>query len=208
MPAAGRDPVVLSKSQRRKQRKWDRQRRKAAKGRRYLNVPRKFVDHPRYGDKPIISGETWTEADLMRAHWRYAHRGWDPKILFPETAIRADCSRQNFCCYARWLYVDIARRCRKCRRWFIFFALEQKYWYEVLGFHIDADCLDCQECRHGGQEQERLKARYTELLAIKDKSREEWLELSGLGDRLHESGYIKNLHTLQKSRMPKRMRTT
>ena len=200
--------MILSKAQKRKQRKWERQRRKLTKGLRRLDVPRKFVMHPRYGDKPIISDENWTEAEVRAAHWSYGRLNYDQKILFPETAIRANPMKQRTGYGWRRLYVDIARPCRSCGRWFIFFALEQKYWYEELGFFIDADCVHCQECRNKTHEHERRRARYAELLAAPDKTEAEWRKLSVLGDYLYEAGEIKRPETLARTRMPKRMRTT
>lgn len=200
--------TILTKAQRREQRKWARQRKKLTKGMLRLDVPREFVNHPRYGDQPIISGETHSAAEVRAAHWSYARLNYDQKILFPETAIRANPMKQRTGYGWRRLYVDIARRCRSCGRWFLFFALEQKYWYEDLGFFIDADCVHCQDCRHKAHEEERLRARYAELLAMPGKTEEEWHELSRLGDHLYETGYIRRRETLLGTRMPKRMRTT
>ncbi|MEM1298594.1 MAG: zinc-ribbon domain containing protein [Pseudomonadota bacterium] len=167
---------------------------------------KKFVDHPRYGDQPIRSGENWTEAEVRAAYWGYNRTAYTRDVLFPETAIRADWTKQ----YAGWgwrrAYVDIARPCRTCRRWFLFFALEQKYWYETLGFFIDADCVHCQECRHEQHVQDRQVQLYEALLAKPGKTRSEWLELSRLGDALFEIGYIKKAETLQRTRLPRRLR--
>jgi len=198
--------VILSKAQKRKQRKWARQRKKLTKGMRRLDVPRKFVDHPRYGNQPIISGESWTEAEVRAAHWSYGRLNYTQQILFPETAICANPMKQRTGYGWRRLYVDIARPCRTCGRWFIFFALEQRYSYEELGFFIDADCVHCQDCRHKAHEEERARARDAELLAAPEKTDVEWQELSRLGDHLYEAGYIKRPETLAKTRMPKRMR--
>ena len=56
------------------------------------------------------------------------------RAYFPESAIPADESRQNYSVIPRLCYVDELRRCRKCDRDFIFFAREQHFWYEVLRF--------------------------------------------------------------------------
>ena len=37
-------------------------------------------------------------------------------------------------------YYDVTRTCRDCDRPFIFFAQEQKHWYEQLGLPLEADC--------------------------------------------------------------------
>ena len=196
------------KAQERQQRKWARQRRKLTKGMRRLDVPRTFMDHPRYGDQPIVSGEGWSEAEVRRAHWSYARVNWDEKVLFPETAIRANPCRQRTDYGWRTLYVDIARRCRTCGQWFLFFALEQKFWFEELGFFIDADCVHCQHCRHAAHDEQRLKDRYAALLNQPEKTLREWRELESLGDHLFAAGHITKPETLLRSRMPKRLRRT
>ena len=197
--------MVLSKAQKRQQRQWARRRKKLTKGVRRLDTPRKFVDHPRYGDQPILSGEGFSESEVRAAHWSYARHHYTPQILFPETAIRANPMKQRTGHGWRRLYVDIARPCRTCKRWFLFFALEQKHWYEGLGFFIDADCVDCQDCRHQTHEHRRRRARYAELLG-REKTDAEWQELSGLGDYLYEIGEITKLETLARTRPPKRRR--
>ncbi|MEM7060049.1 MAG: zinc-ribbon domain containing protein [Pseudomonadota bacterium] len=142
---------------------------------------------------------------MRTSYWRY--KRVSPYIMyFPETAIRANISRQNTGWGWRPYYVDIARPCRICRRWFIFFALEQKHWYETLGFFIDADCLECQDCRYDRQGQEARVRRYEALLAIAQKSREDWTELELLGQHLFDIGYIRKPESLLKTRVPKRLR--
>lgn len=79
-------------------------------------TPIRFVPHSRYGAAPIVSGEAWSEHDVLRSYWRYGHKSWEPRIVYPQTAIHADCKCQEFGSFAGWLCVDIARRCRKCRR--------------------------------------------------------------------------------------------
>ena len=185
-----------------------RNRRRAQKRYRRLDVPRHFVDHPRYGDLPIISGEAWTETQIRRAHWSYGRVNWDHTILFPETAIRANPCRQLAGYGWRTLYVDIARRCRTCGQWFLFFALEQKFWFEELGFFIDADCVHCQPCRHAAHAEQRLKDRYAALLNQPEKSMREWQELESLADHLFASGHITKPGTLLRSRIPKHLRRT
>ena len=193
--------MKLSKAERRVQR---RQRRSYRRLKTRLN----FVDHPRYGNLPIRSREGYTEDEVRRAFWGYSSFAWDRKIIFAETAIQADVTKQNYGCIPRLLYVDIARRCRKCQCWFIFFALEQKYWFEELGFNVDADCVHCQECRHDEHVLKAQIERYGALLGQTEKTIEEWQELSEIANSLWEIGYIRKSATLQKSRMPKRLRGT
>lgn len=190
--------MKLTKAERRHRRRMRRQYRRVATR---LNL----VEHPRYGAAPIRSRENYNEWQVRDAFWQYGALTHDRKILFPETAIRADLTRQNYCCSPRYLYVDMAKVCRKCGRWFIFFALEQKYWFEDLGFFVDADCVHCQDCRHEEHVLKDRIARYDALRGQAEKTVEEWAELGQIADTLWEAGYIRKPETLRKSRMPKRL---
>ncbi|MEM7190740.1 MAG: zinc-ribbon domain containing protein, partial [Pseudomonadota bacterium] len=163
MPAKGKLPA-LSKAEK-------RARRRNRKHFKRLQTKIRFVDHPRYGNTPIRSRTPITEGEMRAAYWGYNRRHLPDIIYFPETAIRADPSRQYAGYGWRRYYVDIARTCRTCRRWFLFFALEQQHWYEELGFFIDADCVECQECRYSRHGQLARIARYEALLANPEKSR-------------------------------------
>ncbi|MEM7061150.1 MAG: zinc-ribbon domain containing protein [Pseudomonadota bacterium] len=198
MPAGKKTPK-LSKAEK-------RERRRNRKRYQRLSTGRAFVDHPRYGDAPIRSATPITAAEMRASYWGYNRTHIPDAIYFPETAIRADRSRQRTGWGWRPYYVDIARRCRKCRRWFLFFALEQKYWYETLGFFIDADCVDCQECRHDRHEQRAFIHQYEALLARPDKSQREWSDLEQLGQHLFEIGYVRKAESLLKTRPPKRFK--
>lgn len=183
-----------------------RQHKRALRKLPHMATKFRFVDHPRYGDQPIRSNEGHSREAVRRAFWQYGGSTWEQLILFPETAIRADLSKQRHGYSPRMLYVDIARPCRRCGRWFIFFALEQKHWFETLGFFCDADCVHCQECRHEAHMRDAQIDRYGALLAEPGKSTAEWDELAKLGDALWEAGYIRKRETLLKTRMPKRLR--
>ncbi|WP_366929827.1 zinc-ribbon domain containing protein [uncultured Thiodictyon sp.] len=94
----------------------------------------KFVDHPRYGRLPRMTGlnpdTNYTDVFL---HWHSAK-----ECRIPNTAIRADLSRQTPATVQVTHYFDVRRQCRDCDKPFIFFAEEQKYWYEILGFGLDS----------------------------------------------------------------------
>lgn len=160
-----------------------------------------YVIHPRYGDRPILSDERWTEAEIRRAFWRYGSQR-----IFPETAIKANIARQKYGYSPRRVYVDVEKRCRSCGRKFLFFALEQQYWFEVLQFFVDADCVHCQDCRHLTHLFRQKIAEYEALLARPGKTVAQWDRLSTLADALYHEGYIKKPETLLKSRMPRRLR--
>lgn len=163
----------------------------------------RFVEHPRYGSQPIRSGERWTEAKIRHAYWRYNSE----RMIFPESAITADIARQCYGYSPRRVYVDCARVCRTCHRPFLFFALEQQFWFEVLKFFVDADCRHCQGCRYESQLFKRSVAEYDGLISQPEKIRADWGRLEELGDALFAEGYVTKPETLLKSRMPKRLRT-
>ncbi|MEM9045735.1 MAG: zinc-ribbon domain containing protein [Pseudomonadota bacterium] len=179
-----------------------RQRKRALKRFKRSTQRSRYVDHPRYGNRPIISGERWTLEQIRQAYWGYRRQG----VIFPESAITADLSRQRYGYSPRRVYVDMEQVCRTCRRKFLFFALEQKFWFEVLGFFCDAQCHHCQDCRHERHLFERSIEEYGALLGQAHKTRKEWDRLEELGAALFEVGYIKKPETLLKSRMPKRLR--
>ncbi len=106
-----------------------------------------FVKHSRYGNTPIPSDYKYTKEEIDKAHWRYSSLKY-----FQETAIPADTTKQKYNLYPRKIYVDIEEQCEVCKRPFIFFAKEQKYWFENLGFWIDAHCTKCIDCRKKDQE--------------------------------------------------------
>ncbi|MEM7236668.1 MAG: zinc-ribbon domain containing protein [Pseudomonadota bacterium] len=164
----------------------------------------RFVEHPRYGCQPIRSGERWTNAGIRQAYWRYGSE----RMIFPESAITANISRQRYGYSPRRVYVDCARVCRVCHRPFLFFALEQQFWFEVLRFFVDADCRHCQDCRHDRHLFRRSTAEYDALMGMDPKTPAQWDRLEELGNALFAEGYIKRPETLLKSRMPKRLRRT
>jgi hypothetical protein len=75
-------------------------------------------------------------------------------------------------------YFDVKRQCRDCGRPFIFFAEEQKYWYEDLGFPLESDCVRCVVCRKKQQGIEHKRDRYEELFHVVDRTIEQNLELA------------------------------
>ncbi len=129
-----------------------------------------FVDHPRFGRRPQLTGLNPSPADRgVHLHWNATTRNeiatqfesvmgkkWPSGGLhafsartkrIANTAIVADLSRQTAATMAVTHYFDLECNCRDCGRSFIFFAEEQKYWYEELGFGLDSDCVHCVECR-------------------------------------------------------------
>jgi len=144
-----------------------------------------FVPHPRYGSQPRMTGlnvenlkdgayiRCWTATELESWTQKNSFYGIDPAhigCLIPGTAIVADPSRQVGSSMASTHYYDIERKCRDCGQLFIFYAEEQRYWYEDLQFPVDADCIRCVPCRKRSRTLDQLKARYDELSAAESRT--------------------------------------
>jgi Probable zinc-ribbon domain len=140
-----------------------------------------FVEHPRYGRRPRKTGlEPRPEpSEHVFVHW---HGG-----RISETAITADTSRQVPATVQVTHYFDCSRVCRGCERRFIFFAEEQRYWYEELRLPLEADAVRCVPCRRKVRELQVLNLRYQEL-CHSDLSEAEVYEMVEIGLVLVEEG--------------------
>lgn len=166
-----------------------------------------YVEHPRYGKVPRLTGLD-ADMDSMDVHLHYRLRtftrplfdafrrgGWQiPEIgedsprLIPGTAIAADLTRQTPSTMPVSHYYDEERRCIDCRRLFVFFAEEQRYWYEELHFPLDADCVRCYPCRRQQRGIERTKRDYEELVTLADPSPDDMARMAFARLLLVESG--------------------
>lgn len=156
------------------------------------NKLKKYVNHPRYGSEPLPSSEKIPADAISGGHWRYSSLKF-----FPETAMAADTSKQNYAIYPRGIYVDIEETCEVCSRPFIFFAKEQKHWFENLGFWVDAHCTRCTECRKKDQEIRLMQKRYQALVGSKDRTSTESRELKKIAMELYQLGYIRDANKLE-----------
>ena len=152
-----------------------------------------YVMHPRYGDRPIVSEFNIKEYDIEVAHWRLSSVNF-----FPETAIPANIEKQNYAIFPRRIYVDIEEQCEVCKRPFLFFALEQKYWFETLGFWIDSHCTRCMDCRLNDREIRSMQKRYQELVNKDGRTVDETKELKQFALELYMRGYIKDKNKIDK----------
>ena len=152
-----------------------------------------LVPHPRYGAESVASGEGISEATVRASYW-----GYHDAVLYPESAIVADWRRQNFSTFPRGTYVDLRERCRDCGREFLFFAREQKHWYEELGFYVDARCVRCPACRKTEGTLRRRFTRYAEAVAKRELDDAELL--TALGDALFvwEAGLLRDAGKLRR----------
>jgi hypothetical protein len=166
-----------------------------------------YVEHPRFGKGPHYTGldPDCNDPDVQ-FHWRVnirsdgmteeLNRLFGGTIPRPPgncgailgTAVAADLSKQTSATIPVTHYYDEDRICRKCGRHFIFFALEQKYWYEELHFTLDSDCVCCSECRKSNQSIARKRKKYEELIHINNPSADEMLEIAVCAVTLIEGG--------------------
>ena len=177
-----------------------------------LRCSKIYVRHPRYGGTPLRSNDAAAQT-AARKHFRGNSPGPVPVevytgigLYYPDSAIRVRLARSQGIDWAPILCMDRGRRCRTCGRWVLFWALERKYWHEVLKFQAFSDCVDCWECRRDRHEKARLAGEHEELLLRDEKTVEQWKRLASVGDRLFEIGYIRKPATLAKTRVPKRLR--
>jgi hypothetical protein len=169
-----------------------------------------FVDHPRYGRRPKITGLNPNPTDRgVHLHWntttheeivaqyeaaigkKWPYGDWSSyseTTRIPNTAIVADLSRQTPATIPVTHYFDLERTCLDCRRSFIFFAAEQKYWYEELGFGLESDCIRCVECRKRQQGIVRQREQYETLFRVEHRTEEQTLQMAEACLSLIESG--------------------
>jgi hypothetical protein len=127
-----------------------------------------------------VTGNKWSYGDV-NSYGKETRR-------IAGTAIVADLSRQTPATVAVTHYFDVERKCRDCGRPFIFFAEEQKHWYEELGFGLDSDCVRCVECRKRQQGIARQRELYETLFHVPDKTEEQCLEMADACLALIEAG--------------------
>jgi hypothetical protein len=132
-----------------------------------------YVEHPRWGHTPQFTGVEPIAKPLGYRLTTYISHG-----LIPGTAIAADLEGQFHSPVPVLYYFDLARICADCQRPFIFYAEEQKFWYESLGFTLNSDCVRCVPCRKRLQGIAQTRERYEELSHIPSRSTAENLEMA------------------------------
>ena len=165
-----------------------------------------------------MSGEEVSLDDIRRSFWRYAlavavmpnfsiKPGRTPAgcvssdCIFVSSAISADVYKQKYGVFPRRFYIDTLKQCRDCGKSFIFFALEQRHWYEALGFWIDSDCVRCSICRVKDQRIRKAQQRYSDrVIKIPSLSEREFSTLLRDGLLLAESGLLKDDTKLRRLR--------
>jgi Probable zinc-ribbon domain len=135
-----------------------------------------FVEHPRLGRHPRLTGLNPNPKDQgVHLHWCV---NWNGNRLIPNTAVLADLTRQTPATVQVTHYFDLERECNDCKRLFIFFAEEQKYWYEELGFGLDSLCTRCIDCRKKQQAIAQQRKIYESLIHLADKNEQQILDMA------------------------------
>lgn len=144
-----------------------------------------FVVHPRFGQGPRFTGLDPQDdyASQVFLHW-HSPEG----VRVPNTAIAADLTRQAEATIPVTHYFDTKRECVDCLKPFLFFAAEQQYWYEDLGFPLEADCIRCVDCRRRLHGLERKRHRYEELYHEANRTSEQSYEMVDCALSLSETG--------------------
>jgi hypothetical protein len=152
-----------------------------------------IVPHPRF-DRVVASGYDVSEEEI-RKHW-----GYQNETIFPESAIPANVARQNCSVVPRQWYVDVLKRCRDCKRPFIFFAREQQHWFEELGFWINADCVRCVKCRKSDQKLRSTFKRYSDAVTRRDLDDKDLATHLADAVLLFEAGILRDEQRLRRLR--------
>ena len=104
------------------------------------------------------------------------------------TAVKADPAKQVSRPVPIGLYWDRDRKCVRCSKRFIFFAVEQKHWYEVLGFAVESQANHCPSCRKNLQKLARQRRCYENLVHQPKLTPEEIWEFADCVFSLIEEG--------------------
>jgi Probable zinc-ribbon domain len=125
------------------------------------------------GDQRLTGLNPRKDYQRVFLHWHLSE-----ECRIPGTAIEADLSRQTPATVPVTHYFDVKRVCRNCGRPFIFFAEEQKQWYQELGFPLEADAVRCPPCRKRLQQIARNRERYEQLFHLPARTLHETLEMA------------------------------
>lgn len=132
--------------------------------------PARSQRSPMYGDIPLLPVAYVDLQGQERIHYQF-----DPDYAppLPKGALRGDIRKQQYCPICdepRYFYLDDPRTCVQCAQPFVFRAVEQKLWYETLGFRLSAvatRCLPCRRKRRSGLALQR------QLAAAKERAQRE-----------------------------------
>lgn len=113
----------------------------------------------------------WHNADNLA--WK-AQRGllhWACTLcLEASQVVKANPLGQTFCDFPPYLaYYDETLRCEACDQDFVFFATEQRFWYEELKFFVQSRPKHCVECRRQRREHNKLNQELEKAIRALDR---------------------------------------
>ncbi len=164
-----------------------------------VDLPHDLVPHPRARQMATVAKhrQAHLRADEIRVRSWHLHG----QVFLPETAQFANTWNSPTSWLDRPIYVDVLKRCRDCGRPFLFYANDQRLWYETLGFAPDVDAVRCVPCRkqarHAKARHERYAAAITATRLDAQALRQlvddtAWLLETGQMRNLAKAGQVKN----------------
>ena len=159
-----------------------------------FELPHDLVPHPRARE---MARATHRSVPAMSVEQIRAQvwQTWRSTIV-PGTAILAHEQAQKYALFPRRVYADLLKQCKACARPFLFYANEQRFWYETLRIPIDADCVMCAPCRKRAHRIKGCQFRYASAM---NAPRLDAKAMKGLVDDalfLFEQGLVRNLARL------------
>ena len=127
-----------------------------------FELPHDLVAHPRARAmaRPAHGRASAMSVEEIRAKVWQTRRS----TIVPGTAVIANVALQNYPMYSRSVYADLLKQCETCARPFVFYANEQRFWYETLKIPVDADCVNCPPCRKHAHRVKACQFRYAVAL--------------------------------------------
>ena len=139
--------------------KFDRPTRKKRAREASFDLPHDLVAHPRAREMAQASPHQRPamSVDEMRARVSQLRNA----SIVPGSAVLARAGHPETGGYFdRAVYADVVRQCAACARPFMFYANEQRYWFETLLMPADVECKHCVPCRRQARRVKAAHARY------------------------------------------------
>jgi len=101
-----------------------------------------------------------------------------------ENAVRGNPVVQVYCRahdVPKYFYLDEQRTCVECRQPFVFYAKEQRYWYEELRFNFNSTAIRCVPCSKRQRSEQGLREQIGTVLEELETRRDDaglWLDLA------------------------------
>jgi len=127
-----------------------------------FDLPHDLVPHPRARQMAQATHRSVPAMSVEEIRSR-AWQVWRSTIV-PGTAILPNEASQNYTLFPRRIYADLLKQCQACARPFLFYANEQRFWYETLRIPVDADCVMCPPCRKHAHRVKAALLRYEKAL--------------------------------------------